>query len=65
MADVHRAYDIKDDAYYVKVQGDAGNLYKYAGVNGGKDSYSKMRQLIAIEQKKDPMSKMIDHASPT
>lgn len=64
MANVHRAYNITDDAYYVRVQG-SKDLDKYTGPGAERASYQKLRQLIAIEQQKDKTSKMIDHAQPT
>lgn len=64
MANVHRAYVIQDDAYYVRVEGN-GHIHKFAGPNSDKESYSVMRELVAKEQKKDPRSKMIDHANST
>ncbi len=62
MANVHRAYVIAEDAYYVRVEG-SPELHKFTGRNSDKDSYSKLRTLILAEQRKDPKSKLVDHAS--
>ena len=64
MANVHRAYVIADDAYYVRVQG-SSTIDKFTGPGSERASYQKLRQLIAEEQRKDKTSKMIDHAQPT
>ena len=64
MANVHRAYVIQDDAYYIRVEG-GSELHKFTGRTSDKDSYTKLRALILAEQRKDPKSKMIDHAQAT
>lgn len=64
MANVHRAYDINDDCYYVRVEGDK-ELHKFSGRSADKDSYTKMRVLIAEQQKINAASRLIDHANPT
>ena len=64
MANVHRAYDIATDAYYVRVEG-GKDLHKFSGLGSDKISYDKMRVLIREEQRKNPLSKIIDHAGHT
>lgn len=64
MANVHRAYQIRDDEHWVRVEG-SDIIFKFSGPNQVRDSYDKLRQLIAQEQKKDAKSRMIDHANPT
>lgn len=64
MANVHRAYDINDDCYIVRVEG-SPDLFKFSGRGSEKESYTKLRDLVGKEQKKDPKSKMIDHAQAT
>lgn len=61
MANVHRQYVIAEDAYCVRVEGDA-KIHKFTGPNSSRESYDMLRALIAVEQKKDKKSRMIDHA---
>jgi hypothetical protein len=62
MADVHRVYDIANDAYKVRISGQQ-EIFTFTGPNADKDSYDKLRVLIMNEQKKDKKSKMVDHAA--
>ena len=41
------------------------DVFGFKGSNRERDSYSKLRALILAEQRKDPKSKMIDHAQTT